>query len=125
MLTLSYGFLKPQTGDKGAPLFSALEGDIQQLNDHDHDGVNSAPLTASSIIAITANILSANWIADSVPGFFYQQITTPAGISYDTVQIGFRLTTGEYVYPTVEKVSNTQYILRVNQNVNLVAVYGG
>lgn len=48
MITLSYGYEKPQNGDTGDVFFPALERDIQRLNDHTHDGVNSPFISAQA-----------------------------------------------------------------------------
>lgn len=47
--TLTYGLVKPVTGDPGSTWFPAIEGDITQLDAHNHDGANSAQLTNSGI----------------------------------------------------------------------------
>lgn len=127
MLTLSYGYKKPQTGDRGASFFTAMEGNIQRLNDHTHNGTNSAPLPAQSIAGIAQDILAVNWVTYGGPtGFYRQQVTVPAGFDYDEVGISFRLSTGELIYPTVERVSDTQYYVYTNDNtLDYVAVYGG
>jgi hypothetical protein len=44
MITLSYGFKKPELKDLGPVVFPALEDNWQQVNDHDHDGLNSAKI---------------------------------------------------------------------------------
>lgn len=125
MLTLSYGYKLPQAGDRGAPLFQALEDNITRLNGHTHNGTDSAPLTAQAVVAVTGNILSAGWVfyAD---GLYRQLVTIAPGFDYDKVQIGFRLTTGQFVYPAVDKVSATQYYVYTNDNTqDFVALYGG
>lgn len=125
MLTLSYGYKLPQAGDRGATLFQALEDNITRLNGHTHNGTDSAPLTAQAVVAITANILLGAWIAYA-DGLYRQLVTIAPGFDYDKVQIGFRLTTGEFVYPAVERVSATQYYVYTNDNSkSLVALYGG
>lgn len=120
MQTLSFGFLKPEPDDTGDIFFSAMEQNMQQLNDHDHDGVNSARLALTS-----ASILAANWVAAPLGGGLYRQlITMPAGMQYDTSVITFKLSTGEVLYPTVERVNATQYYVYVNDNtLDLVAYY--
>jgi hypothetical protein len=126
MITLSRGFKKPQDGDQGDSLFTALEENVQQLNDHDHDGVNSEQLTAQSIVGIPQNILAVNWVAFGPTGHYRQQVTIPAGFDFDTVQISFRLSTGEYVFQTVERVSDTQYfVYTIDNTLALIALYGG
>lgn len=127
MITLSYGYKKPQTGDRGSSFFTAMEQNIQRLNDHTHNGTDSAPLPAQSITGIPQAILAVNWVTYGGPtGFYRQQVTVPAGFDYDEVGISFRLSTGEIIYPTVERVSDTQYYIYTNDNtLAYVAVYGG
>lgn len=125
---LSYGYTKPESGDRGtANFYTPMEDNIQQINDHNHNGTNSAPLTSQSITGITQSILAINWVTYGGPvGFYRQLVTTSAGFLYDTVDIKFRLSTGEYIYPTVEKVSSTTFYVYINDNtVSLTALYGG
>lgn len=112
MQTLSYGYLLPQNPDTGDLFFPALEQDIRQLNDHDHDGDNSAPLSRQSV-----SILSATWAAVAgFNGLFKQTITLPNSLEYDAVDLWFRLSTGEFVYPSVERTSNTTFTIYTNDN---------
>ncbi|MES2212774.1 MAG: hypothetical protein V4490_06520 [Pseudomonadota bacterium] len=116
MLTLSYGFKKPQTGDKGSLWFPALEGNFQQLNDHDHNGSNSARLTSSSVSVVTQAIVAGSWVA-TTGGTYRQLVTIAGGLFYDDYQIGVKLTVlGHVIYPTIEKVSNTQFYIYTNDN---------
>ena len=125
MLTLSYGYKKPQTNDKGPVVFPALEANIQQLNDHNHDGANSAPISALAITRPTQSILSANWVATS-GGEYRQAVTLLAGFNFDTVTLSFRLPSGDYVQPTVEKISSSQFYVYTNDStLTYTAVYGG
>lgn len=110
MQTLSYGYLKPSNPDTGDEWFPALESNIQQLNDHNHDGSNSA-----FIASVVANILSAAWVSVA-NGIYRQAITVPTGMNYDTCHIQFRLSTGQFVYPDVERISTTQYYVYTNDN---------
>lgn len=127
MQTLSYGFLLPQSGDKGSSLWSALESNISRVNDHDHDGTNSAHLSASTIQSTQQAISAANWAAYGGPtGHYRQLVTMAAGYEFDLKNVQFRTTAGEYVYPTVAKVSpTTYYIYSIDPNLDLVANYGG
>lgn len=112
MLTLSYGYKLPQNPDTGDVVFPALQTDIQQLNDHAHNGVDSAPLATQS-----ASILAAAWSAAPIGGGVYRQsISMPTGLSYDVAQIWFKVSTGEYVYPSVEKINSTSYYVYTNDN---------
>ena len=112
MQTLSYGFKKPENDDRGDLFFPAMEENMQQLNDHTHNGVNSALLATTS-----QTILSASWVAAAIGGGLYRQlITVPTGFSYDTADIWFKLSTGEYVYPSIERASSTTYYIYTNDN---------
>lgn len=129
MLTLSYGYLKPETGDHGSIFFPALEDDIQQLNDHNHDGVNSVKLTAQSVTGVkdTTSIVAANWVL--VGGGTYRMVvTTPPNITYDDYARSYVITngpdTGAEVNPTVVKISATQYYVYCNDNtVDMTILY--
>lgn len=118
--TLSKGYLKPSNPTTGDLWFPALETDIQLMNDHVHDGITGA-ITPSA----TASILAANWGSVSADGLYTQTITMPAGRSFDTTQISFRYSTGEFVYPTVTRVSSSQYTVTTNDNSKAyLAIYG-
>jgi len=124
MLTLSFGFKKPETNDSGSVVFPALESNIQKMNDHTHDGANSSKIPSSSITKVTTSILSAGWVLVA-NGIYKQTVTLPGAVSYDTTKIVFKLTaTGHEVFPTVEKVSASQYDVFLNDNtVDLSVMY--
>lgn len=115
-ITLSYGYKKPQTGDRGPIVFPLLEDDIQQLNDHDHDGLNSALISSSSVIPVTQNILAGAWVSVG-NGLYRQAVTIPGATTYDNTFISFlESVTGHLLYLTVEKISATQYYVYINDN---------
>ena len=78
MQILSFFFKKPQTGDKGSVFWPAMEDNFQQLNDHNHDGVNSSTLSTFAITAIKHSLLAANWVATS--GGTYRQLVVMPGV---------------------------------------------
>jgi len=122
--TLTYGYKLPQDGDRGSTWFPDLAFDIQRLNDHSHDGQNSAPINSISIASTTQNILAASWVATS-DGIYRQLITVPNGKLYDNSVIIFRNTaTKSQMFLGVEKVSATTYYTYINDNtVNVTAYY--
>jgi hypothetical protein len=77
--TLSFGYEKPDAGDKGDPLFTALEGNIQQLNDHKHDGANSDRADSFNLSRSTVAVPNTGWSADG--SLFKQTVTFPADFS--------------------------------------------
>lgn len=123
MLILSYGFKKPETGDKGSVFFPALEFDIQQLNDHTHNGVNSALIQSSSIVATTQALLSASWVSVG-GGRFRQLVMMPGAMQYDNQGILAKLTvSGDQIYPTIEKVTANTFYIYINDSSLDVTVY--
>ena len=122
MQTLSFGFKKPQTPDKGSVFFPALEADIQQVNDHNHNGTNSAKLPASSLTPTQGSINSAGWV--SLGGGNYRQLVTmPATLTIDDYLPHFRLSaTGHPVLLSVEKVTATTYWVYINDNTQSLIV---
>lgn len=108
---LSYGYEKPSDPTFGDVFWPALERNIQQLNDHNHNGTNSAP-----IASVTASISSGSWGADIGGGTYRQEITLPAGRTYDTTRLFFKRSTGEMTYPTVERASATSFYIYTNDN---------
>jgi hypothetical protein len=124
MLTLSYGFKKPQTGDKGSAFFPALEDNIQQLNDHTHDGSDSPRLDTSSVEALTSSVPAGSWVAQG-DGVYRQLVTMPGGITYGEVMIGFlESPAGHIAMLGVEKVSaSTFYVYCTDNAKSFTAVY--
>lgn len=125
MQTLSYGFKLPQSGDTGATLWTALQGDITQLNAHDHNGVNSKKIPPTSFATVIDDILAANWVAvGGKAGHFKQTMTIPTGLTFDDYVISFRDSVG-IIYPTVVRLTNTTYdIYTIDNSQALTAVYG-
>lgn len=119
MITLSYGYKKPQNPDTGDVVFPAMELNIQKLNDHTHNGTDSAPLASQ-----TQTISSGSWLAAPVGGGLYRQLVTiPSGLSIDTCSIWFRLSSGETIYPTIERQSTTQYYIYINDSSKSVTAF--
>lgn len=112
MQTLSFGYKLPANPDTGDTFFPAMEFNITRLNSHNHDGSNSSPLGS-----VTQSILAAAWAAAPIGGGLYRQLVTiPGTLSYDTCEIWFKLSTGEVVYPSVERVSASTYYVYTNDN---------
>lgn len=127
MLTLTYGYKKPEAGDRGATLYQALEDNIQRVNDHNHDGLNSPLLNPQNFVGTPQTILAANWATYGGPiGHYRQTVTMAPGFLFDTTKIGFRTTGGAYIYPTVERVASTTYnVYTIDNTQDMIALYGG
>ncbi len=119
MITTTYGYLKPENTDTGDVIFPALATDIQKLNDHNHDGTNSAPLASKGV-----NILAVGWALAPIAGGLYRQsVNLPTGFMYSQCEIWFKLSTGEVVYPSVEKINETSFYVYTNDNTLQYAAY--
>lgn len=125
MITLTYGYKKPEANDKGPIVFPAQEQNIQQLNDHNHDGANSKRLTTASIDAVPQTISAVNWVSLG-GGNYHQQVTLLPGYSYDTTTLSFRdISTGAVLYPSVLRVSPTSMNVFSNDGVSdMLVLYG-
>lgn len=128
MQTLTYGFKKPQTGDKGSIWFPALADNIQQLNDHTHNGTDSSRLTVASLTTVSATIDSSAWVAVAgQTGTYRRLITIPVSIaSLDDCVVSFKHgTSKDVLHLTYEKQSTNTYYLYVNDNtISIIADYG-
>jgi len=122
--TLSFGFVKPVTGDKGSVFFPILEADIQQLNDHTHNGANSSKLTAASSVSVTQAVSAAGWslVAD---GRYRQLVTLAGGLLYDEVAISFKdQTSQEVLLLGITKNSSTSfYVYSIDNTIALTVSY--
>lgn len=122
MLTLTKGFKKPESGDKGSVFFPALEANFQQLNDHTHNGINSEKLTTTSSVVLTGTVLSASWV--SVGGGVYRQILTlPSGLQYDQVVVAFKDTVNNSnAFLHIEKIDQNTYYAYCNDSTKAFTV---
>jgi hypothetical protein len=124
--TLSNGFVLPEDGDQGDSLFTALEGNITQLNGHTHDGIDSNLLSPKNLASVEQSVLLAAWVTFGGPtGHYRQTVTVPAGFDFDEVNIQFRTTAGAYIHPTIERVTDTTYYVYTTDNtIDFKAFYG-
>lgn len=130
MRTLDYGRKVPETSDPGELWFPAIEANIARDDAHDHDGSDSKRLSGPGSSDVeTQAIAAAGWAAlGDGSGQYSQTIALPTvngtQLQYDAISIEFRLSTGERVYPLVEKVSATSFKVYTNDNTKAyVALY--
>lgn len=119
--TLSYGYLQPQNDDGGSLFFPAMAANIQQLNDHTHDGVTSARIpTVQQAISHTA------WAAVSgIPGNYSQVVTMPTGLLYASVVLQIRDSSGNIVHNQINATTTNTFTIFTNDNTqDLIMEYG-
>jgi len=121
MIVLSNGYQLPEDGDLGDVWFDALESNIQRLNDHSHNGVDSEKLSTSSIEALSVTIDSGDF---TLVGTEYETLVAmPSLVQVDTSNISFRdATTREPVYVRFEFFSVTQIKVFSNKPISLIVV---
>lgn len=126
--TLTYGFVKPATGDKGTTFWGDLEDDIQQMNDHTHNGVDSAVLSAASVASTQDTISSGGWTSLG-GGNYSKTVTMPLALTggggvYEDYNIQFRnASTGAILYLSVTKTSSTSFDVYSNTPANITVIY--
>jgi hypothetical protein len=122
--TLTYGFKLPQNGDKGSTWFPDIAFDIQRLNDHTHDGLNSAPINSANVGVFTQELDVNDWIGDA-QYTYSMTVTIPNGKLYDNSIIVFRNTvTKSQLFLGVTKLDPGTYNVYSNDNtLNITAYY--
>lgn len=123
MQTLTFGFKKPTTGDRGAVFFPALEENIQKLNDHTHNGADSQAINSKDITPFKQTV-APTWSPHGPQGY-RTEITIPNGKLYDDFVITFRdSATGAQLLLSTQKTSPTTYYVFINDpSINLVVHY--
>jgi len=124
METLSNGYLKPETGDRGNEFFPALESNIERVNAHNHNGSNSEKLNSEALVALTdeTSLISSNWVLHS-SGIFRAVVTMPGSLQFDTTTINLRAN-NRALYADIEKITINTFYVYVNDNsLNVKVLY--
>jgi len=124
MITLSYGIIKPQDGDKGQQHFDAMEANWQQINDHSHEGVDSTKLGSAALLHSNQAVSSAGW-ASVGNGIYRQAVSVVGGLAYESYEVVFRNSAnGDRLYLDTEKIGVSQFYVYCNDNtVDLNVLY--
>lgn len=124
MQTLSHGVKKPETGDKGSLWFPAIEDNMQILNDHSHNGIDSAPILSQNISAVVQSIASASWVAVS-GGKYEQTVTVPNSKLFDGSFVVFKnaSTGAPMLLDTVKQTASTYKVFINDPGISLTAYY--
>lgn len=126
MDTLSYGYQRPADGDRASVWMPALKANVTKMNDHNHDGSNSAALTPSSIAKYSHTKLAADWVSAG-GGNYTMDITVPGGITEinNFIPKFINNTTGELLYLSMTRLTATTYRVAINDNtIDLLIKYG-
>lgn len=129
MITTTYGYKKPQDGDTGAPVFSALNANTDLVVAHAHNGSDSAAIASSNLSKGTSTLSSGGWVAASAPNSGWKQTVTMPGVyTLANCTLRFRVTSGanqhKIIHPTIIPASATVFDVIVNDNsLNLEILY--
>ena len=119
METLSKGFKKPEAGlDTGDAWFQALADNIQQLNDHTHNGTNSQSIPGvTATIALTSVAISTSgWTGPDSEGNYTKAVVPGGSFDYTTsiIQIT-RDSDGEVVYAGLKQGATVaSFVVKTN-----------
>lgn len=122
MITTTYGYKKPEDRDKGPVVFPAMEENIDRIDSHSHNGVNSPLLSAAALVATSQSILAAAWVLEA-NSIYKQTVAMPAGLSFDSTIKEFRLSDGTVFQPKIKKVTALSYDIWINDNSETLTVY--
>jgi hypothetical protein len=112
MQTLSFGVFKPDPSDTGDVFFPAMAANCDYLNNHTHDGFTGQPVASTP-----QTIAAASWLAAPIGGgVYYQTVAIPGAYTFDGSDFWFRLSTGQVIYPSIERVDNFSYNIFINDN---------
>lgn len=126
MQTLSKGYKRPETGDRGQTVFDALEDNITLANSHQHNGTDGVKVAPKDLDRTTQTLLAASWVAVAgQAGTYKQTITAPGGYTIDDSHLKFYRTGGSECHPTVIKLTATTAEVHIGNNTDeLKVIYG-
>lgn len=111
METLSYGYKKPENGDTGDVILPSYQENVQKMNDHTHDGQNSARVQQTR-----QQLTAGSWQSFPVPlQPYYAELNMPDGMTFDNTVIIFTdFVNGSVVPLDVVKTGDTTFTVYSN-----------
>ena len=123
--TTAFGYKIPDAGDLASSWMDDLDDNWARISAHTHDGADSAALPVTNLSKLTSTILGSGY-TDNGGGNFSKVVTVPGAITeISDFHIEFLETsTGDRLFPTMERESATTYTIRVNDStLALTALY--
>lgn len=117
---LGYGFVLNDASDESSTAWMAnYNVNIQKLNDHTHDGVDSALISSTSFAKTSQDVDASAWVLVGA-GIYSQSVAMPLGFEFDNVIMQFVITGGPTVdeiwYPQVIKTGISSFDIYSNDN---------
>ena len=124
MITLTYGYQKPEAGDIGDVIFDAFENNIDLMNNHNHDGLTGAKISSANLEKLEQSIVSSSWSLQG-DGIYRQLVNIVGGRLYEDLIIDFRDTdTGDMVMLEAEQVNPASFYIYTNDaTLNITVLY--
>ena len=124
MITLSKGFKLPETGDFGDVWFPALEDNIQQLNDHTHNGVDSEKLVSSDLEVSIVTALVGSF-TDQGNGYYRATVLCPGGQAAANFRVSMRDPTSyEPIFGKIELAAVASVYVYLNSPQTVEVIFG-
>ena len=120
---LSNGYILPEDGDFGDTWFDDLEANIQRVNDHNHDGINSSNIPSTAITAVVVSVPAASFTGSN--GDFTANFTVNTTINLDQRTIYVRdAVTKQQAFLDVTRVSTSEYSIKTNTAIDYEVLLG-
>lgn len=107
----TYGYKLITAPTDGSLFWDAIEFNFSRLDTHNHDGTTGAPIASS-----TGTASSGAWGSDLGGGRYRQEITMPAGRTFDTTRFEVRDSNNEVTYNTLVKTASNKFYIYTNDN---------
>jgi hypothetical protein len=126
---LAYGYYDLVAGEESSTEWMPnITANVQRLATHSHDGIDSAPISISSLAKTTRTIPKASWVVDGAG--YKQTVAMPSSFTYANTFMAFYISKdgdpydGSIFYPTTIKTGASQYDIYVSDNtIDVVVVY--
>ena len=117
---LGYGFVMPDVSDESSTQWMVDQRiNWQKVNDHTHDGINSAAISSVSFVKTNQNYDDTGWVLIGA-GIYSQPVAMPVGFEFDNCLMQFKITAGPTVdeiwYPNIIKTGISSFDIYSNDN---------
>jgi hypothetical protein len=115
-------YQKPSSGDQGNTVYDTIEEFMERMANHNHDGGDSKEISLNIAKDIEVFEIGVDLVWENLSnGEYRANLPVPVATTYDASIRKFFLaptTTTDFkeFYPTVEKISNSNYYVYTNNN---------
>jgi hypothetical protein len=123
----TYGFIIPTAGDTSSTGWMVDQAaNWVQIDGHNHDGSNSALISISLVAKTSQDLTAGSWAASG--NLYRQEVTMPAGFTYDNAFMEFMITNGTYADSkwdarTIKTGASSYYIYTSDNTITVTVRY--